>query len=218
MAWCWTGDKPLSEPMMVSLLIHICITWPQCVRKVIFKLIILNSSLDTCFENTLKILSGECHRTSLMRNQLWFRLWLGVIKQQAVTWNTVDSDLCRSMTSPGHNELNFQKLCLAKWMAFGQDMYEFCLSHFLTSVQLLVGYLCQRHDWGLLLWWPLLGLLKWHPIIYSSYCILCGDRIPSVVNFSYWYQLQVSYSDFSEMKGCPNSSPINGHQGNWPNY
>ena len=28
-AWRRPGDKPLSEPMMVSLLIHICITWPQ---------------------------------------------------------------------------------------------------------------------------------------------------------------------------------------------
>ena len=25
-AWCWTGDKPLSEPMVASLLTHICIT------------------------------------------------------------------------------------------------------------------------------------------------------------------------------------------------
>ena len=31
MAWRWPGDKPLSEPMMVSLLTHtcICVTWPQ---------------------------------------------------------------------------------------------------------------------------------------------------------------------------------------------
>ena len=32
MAWCWPGDKPLSEPMMVSLLTQICITWPQWVK------------------------------------------------------------------------------------------------------------------------------------------------------------------------------------------
>ena len=32
MAWCPPGDKPLSEPMMVSLLTHICITWPQWVN------------------------------------------------------------------------------------------------------------------------------------------------------------------------------------------
>ena len=29
MAWCRPGNKPLSEPMMVSLPIHICITLPQ---------------------------------------------------------------------------------------------------------------------------------------------------------------------------------------------
>ena len=29
MAWCRPGDKPLSEPMMVSLLMHIGLTRPQ---------------------------------------------------------------------------------------------------------------------------------------------------------------------------------------------
>ena len=32
MAWCRPGDKPLSEPMMVSLTTHICVTRPQCVK------------------------------------------------------------------------------------------------------------------------------------------------------------------------------------------
>ena len=32
MAWRWPGDKPLSEPMMVSLLMHICVTRPQWVK------------------------------------------------------------------------------------------------------------------------------------------------------------------------------------------
>ena len=31
MAWHLSGAKPLSEPMMISLLMHICITWPQWV-------------------------------------------------------------------------------------------------------------------------------------------------------------------------------------------
>ena len=39
MAWCWPGNNPLCEPMMVSLLPHICITWPQRVKKIIFKYI-----------------------------------------------------------------------------------------------------------------------------------------------------------------------------------
>ena len=32
MAWHLTGDKPLSEPTMFNLLIHICVTWPQWVK------------------------------------------------------------------------------------------------------------------------------------------------------------------------------------------
>ena len=32
MAWCRPGDKPLSEPMMVSLTTHICVTLPQWIK------------------------------------------------------------------------------------------------------------------------------------------------------------------------------------------
>ena len=32
MAWRRPGDKPLSEPMLVSLPTHICVTWPQWVK------------------------------------------------------------------------------------------------------------------------------------------------------------------------------------------
>ena len=32
MAWWRQGDKPLSEAMMVWLLTHVCITWPQWVN------------------------------------------------------------------------------------------------------------------------------------------------------------------------------------------
>ena len=33
MAWRRPGDKPLSEPMMVNILTHICVTQPQWVKK-----------------------------------------------------------------------------------------------------------------------------------------------------------------------------------------
>ena len=32
MAWRHPGDKPLSEPMMISLLMHICVTLPQWLK------------------------------------------------------------------------------------------------------------------------------------------------------------------------------------------
>ena len=34
--------------------------------------------------------SGECHNTSLMISQHWFRQWLGAVRQQAITWTRVD--------------------------------------------------------------------------------------------------------------------------------
>ena len=37
MAWRRPGDKPLSEPMMVSLLTHICVTRPQWVKSLTHK-------------------------------------------------------------------------------------------------------------------------------------------------------------------------------------
>ena len=36
MAWRRPGDKPLSEPMMISLLTHICVTRPQWVKHISF--------------------------------------------------------------------------------------------------------------------------------------------------------------------------------------
>ena len=35
MAWRRQGDKPLSKPMLVSLLTHICVTRPQSVNHII---------------------------------------------------------------------------------------------------------------------------------------------------------------------------------------
>ena len=33
MAWCHEGDKPLSEPMMVSLPMHLCVTRPNELKR-----------------------------------------------------------------------------------------------------------------------------------------------------------------------------------------
>ena len=35
MAWRLPGDKPLSEPMVVRLLMHICVTQPQWVKSLV---------------------------------------------------------------------------------------------------------------------------------------------------------------------------------------
>ena len=42
-----------------------------------------------------------------MITQHWCRLWLGAIRQQAITWANVDPDLCHHMASLGLNELSW---------------------------------------------------------------------------------------------------------------
>ena len=47
MTWSHPGDKPLSEPMMVDLLMHICITRPEWVNFQHF----LNGEFWTSFKS-----------------------------------------------------------------------------------------------------------------------------------------------------------------------
>ena len=53
----------------------------------------------------MKLLSGECSWTPLMIAQYWCSLWLGVVRQQPITWANFDPDLCCHMGEPGHNTL-----------------------------------------------------------------------------------------------------------------
>ena len=59
--------------------------------------------------------SDECQRTLLMIRQHWFRLWLGAVRQQAITWANVDSVPCHLMASLGHNELR-RGCVIMEWM------------------------------------------------------------------------------------------------------
>ena len=44
--------------------------------------------------------------TPLMIAQQPFGLWLGAVRQHAITWNKVQQDLCHHMASQGHKEHN----------------------------------------------------------------------------------------------------------------
>ena len=49
MAWRRPGDKPLSEPVIVRLLMHICVSRLQWVKVVICRLMALSHYLDQCW-------------------------------------------------------------------------------------------------------------------------------------------------------------------------
>ena len=56
MAWCRPGDKPLSEPMMVSLPTHICVTRPQWVNKTV---LLLTTHLSNLLIGLLDVFCGS---------------------------------------------------------------------------------------------------------------------------------------------------------------
>ena len=59
MAWRRSGDKPLSEPMMGSLLTHICVTRPQCLFAPTYNHIFVFSSLMYSQKPRVLTLTGE---------------------------------------------------------------------------------------------------------------------------------------------------------------
>ena len=87
MAWRRSGDKPLFEPMMVSLLTHICVTRPQWVKLAWpvldltwipfmfifqngFQLFLLTYSCTYCYHIKLKSISFVHHLRFQRRTML----------------------------------------------------------------------------------------------------------------------------------------------------
>ena len=64
MAWHRPGDKPLSEPMMVCLLTHICVTRPQWVKCFL-------KDTYQCLHDNIWMLHGEA---DLYSEIYWIRL------------------------------------------------------------------------------------------------------------------------------------------------
>ena len=90
MAWRRPGDKLLSEPMMVSLLTHICITQPQWVKSLGLDWMLSNKKHNFQFYVWTQLLyiyneSHAWHQRFFAIRQHWFRKWIGAIKRQAIT-------------------------------------------------------------------------------------------------------------------------------------
>ena len=65
MAWRRLGDKPLSEPIMVSLLTHICVTQPQCVNDAVYQL-------------RLKVFRNLCEWSWIAFKGCWLRMCISM--------------------------------------------------------------------------------------------------------------------------------------------
>ena len=128
MAWYRPGNKPLSEPMMVSLLTHICIIrhqWVNCQWKS-FHIISFSSS--------------QCSSISRMETVISKIIF----QNQDPTWYHGDfhcgrnMNTCNSYLSAGESPLQL------KHQRFNQDRSEGCLSNFsVKDILLSKNYLLQ---------------------------------------------------------------------------
>ena len=143
MAWRWPGDMPLSEPMMVSLLTHTCVTRPQWVnslalekcdnnmKSIIFKLITQNDSLGTSWEIELswvpqnlineksalvQVLAWCCQATSHYLSQCWPRYTppYGIPRPQWVNSSPPSAVYMRQWTGPSLVQIMACRLFSAK--------------------------------------------------------------------------------------------------------
>ena len=81
MAWCRPGDKPLTEPMVVRLLTHICVTRPQWVNGALSICVICNRCISLaehiqiqilyCINSHLAGLRWLCHRAVITNNSCY---------------------------------------------------------------------------------------------------------------------------------------------------
>ena len=117
MAWRRSGDKPLSEPMMVGLPTHICVTRPQWVKPSIYCQ--LENEEQTgeiwikvwifCVKKmNLTILSAiwwKCSAFDVL-NYLTLVVTLVNIMASCITWANFEPDLCCHTASLNQNGLH----------------------------------------------------------------------------------------------------------------
>ena len=88
MAWCRPGDKPLSEPMMVSLLTHICVTRPQWVNQMIARRIAFEPLPKRIVIHFKSAYHQTSNKTAMMVSVLLF--WTSFLTNSRVNaWITI---------------------------------------------------------------------------------------------------------------------------------
>ena len=75
MAWHRSGDKPLSEPMMVSLPTHICVTRPQWVKSGTTKNTPGSQHIKRYFLEIKLVIFGLCKGLVSNRHQTIKQIW-----------------------------------------------------------------------------------------------------------------------------------------------
>ena len=114
MAWRRPGDKPLSEPMMVSLLTHICVTRPQWVDSTLAPIsmgrircaVTINYSVltDRWFEKLIQILMTSFCGTFFIFYRIWYKYSHHILLKLSWSERTFNFMLSLSITGECYGE------------------------------------------------------------------------------------------------------------------
>ena len=131
MAWCRPGDKPLSVPMMIILLTHICVTCPQWV-KAVWHIYVCVSLIWVIIGSGSGLMPVWCQAITWTNDDLWSvgpsRTIINEIsvsiRVQSFYWDhftrvyfkPVDSDHCKSAAI-------WNRLTIGSWHAYGALSY-----------------------------------------------------------------------------------------------
>ena len=92
MAWRRPGDKPLSEPMLVSLLTHICVTRPQWVKTNATRVYQFEKKLKNTLIRLLPHLRGQWVNSLWPRDTIW----------RHISGSTLVQVMACCLTAPSH--------------------------------------------------------------------------------------------------------------------
>ena len=108
MAWRRPGDKPISEPMMVSLPRHICVTRPQWVKVLAYWKSLPCSRFSWAKHCLTPLWPRDAKKGSITDLlQCWFRKFFVACLQQAITW--ISAELLQ-IGPPGTNVCRLQNV------------------------------------------------------------------------------------------------------------
>ena len=106
MVWRRPGDKPLSEPMMVSLPMHICVTRPQWVKRASIQTVIFLSNISV-WSSYMQYVPWNMH-TAVACIVFWSSY------MQYVPWNMHTAVVCSVFWSSYMQYVSWN-LCTAVW-------------------------------------------------------------------------------------------------------
>ena len=136
MAWRRPGDKPLSEPMMVRLPTHICVTRPQWVKTCGMK---LRLPSKTSTMQSLKFGNGEAILSHALP-RLWFLNHAGINSIHVGKWGPgVKWYICYTVV---HFLIGFSTYTEA-------NCIDICNDYFINSLRPSDAYMRRQtnHDW-----------------------------------------------------------------------